>query len=271
MCEGRYRGEGLKNRKAFDLSSPPRRRVAFAIRAIVAGNHDQPLARWLNRTALFELLDHAIEIGIAGAKAPCEPVPTALSYALAVGDNLELTVLTRCEYGVDVEAILDEGHETRDLGFVVLSSRAVNDLDLHYYSVLQFACCGPPAAQCAAVSYRDASSDNNPIIVFDPWNGKPAHYASSRKRPTPPCHTASPCYRRAAAPSIESFFTASRASLAWSSGKAVTFRPEADVAGDLQEIAGVVRGSCWRHYEAGARPREAGHSQTQEYDPGEWH
>jgi len=49
------------------------------------------LQRCVNRTVLLELLDHVIEIGIAGAKAPCEPVPTALGYPLAVSDNLELT------------------------------------------------------------------------------------------------------------------------------------------------------------------------------------
>jgi hypothetical protein len=80
---------------------------------------------------LLELLDHAIEIGIAGTKAPCEPVPTALGNPLAVSDHLELTGLTRRNHGFNVEALLDEGHETRDLGLVVLSRRAVNDLDLH--------------------------------------------------------------------------------------------------------------------------------------------
>jgi hypothetical protein len=86
---------------------------------------------------LLELLDHAIEIRVAGAKAPCEPVSTALCYPLAVNDNLELTGLTRRNDGFNVEAILNHGHETRDLGFVVLSRRAVNDLDPHF--VLQAA------------------------------------------------------------------------------------------------------------------------------------
>lgn len=38
------------------------------------------LPRSVNRTVLLDLLDHAIEIGVACAKAPCEPVPTALGY-----------------------------------------------------------------------------------------------------------------------------------------------------------------------------------------------
>ena len=85
---------------------------------------------------LLELLDHAIEIGIAGAKAPCEPVPTALGNLLAVRDHLELTGLARRNDGFNPEARFDEGHETRDLDLVVLSRRTVNDLDLHLFSNL---------------------------------------------------------------------------------------------------------------------------------------
>ncbi len=101
-----------------------------------------------HRTVLLELLDHAVEVGVAGAKAPCEPVSTALGYPLAVSDNLELTVLTRRNDGFNVQAILNEGHETRDLGFIVLSRRAVNDLDLHF--VLQSA---PPSGSVDSSSY----------------------------------------------------------------------------------------------------------------------
>jgi len=90
--------------------------------------------RCVTRTALLKLLDHAIEIGIAGAKASCQLVPTALSDPLAVSDNLELTGLPRRKDGFNVEALLDEGYETRDLSVVVLSCRAVNDLDFHLFS-----------------------------------------------------------------------------------------------------------------------------------------
>ena len=89
------------------------------------------LPRCLIRAALLELLDHAIEIGITGAKAPCEPVSAALGNPLAVSNHFELTGLARRRHGINVEALFDEGHETRDLGPVVLSRRAVNDLDLH--------------------------------------------------------------------------------------------------------------------------------------------
>jgi hypothetical protein len=57
-----------------------------------------------------------------------------LSDLLAVSDNLELTALPGRKDGFNVEALLDEGHETRDLGLVVLSCRAVHDLDLHLSS-----------------------------------------------------------------------------------------------------------------------------------------
>ena len=90
------------------------------------------------RSVLLELLDHAFEIRIAGPKASCEPVPAARGNPVAVRDHVELTGLTRDTDGVNVQALLDEGHETRDLDLVVLSGRTVNDFDLH--SVLKFSC-----------------------------------------------------------------------------------------------------------------------------------
>jgi hypothetical protein len=90
-----------------------------------------PLSNCATRTARLELLNHAIEIGIACAKFPCEPVPTSLGNSFAVRDYLELTGLTRRNDRVNTQAFLDEGHETRDLDLVVLSGRAVNDFYLH--------------------------------------------------------------------------------------------------------------------------------------------
>lgn len=81
---------------------------------------------------LLELLDHTIEIGVAAAKAPREPVPPTLGNPLAVREHLELARLARRQDGFDAQALLDEGHETRDLDLVVLSSWAVNDFDLHF-------------------------------------------------------------------------------------------------------------------------------------------
>jgi len=86
----------------------------------------------LGTTVFLNLFDHAIEIGITAAKAPCKPVPAALCNPFAVRDHHELTRLTRCNDSVNVQALLDEGRETRDLGLVVLSRRTVNDFDLHF-------------------------------------------------------------------------------------------------------------------------------------------
>jgi len=76
--------------------------------------------------------EHAIEIGVPGAKASREPVPTTLRNPLAVRYHLELAGLSRRNDSVNIQALLDEGHETRDLGFVVLSRRTVNDFDLQF-------------------------------------------------------------------------------------------------------------------------------------------
>ena len=106
---------------------------------------------------LLELLDHTFEIRIAGAKPPCEPVPTALGNPFAVSDHLELTGLTRRNDGFNVEALLDEGHETRDLGLVVLSRRAVNDLDLHLFSNLLLVAISVGSSSYGAVRLRQQS------------------------------------------------------------------------------------------------------------------
>jgi hypothetical protein len=82
------------------------------------------------------LIDHAAESGVTSTKTACQPVATALGNPLAVSDNLELTNLARSQDGINIEALLDEGHETRDLGLVAVSCRAVNDLDLHAFSDL---------------------------------------------------------------------------------------------------------------------------------------
>jgi len=82
-------------------------------------------------TVFRELLDHTLKIGIASAKDPREPVPTPLGNSLAVHDHLELTSRARYSDGFNAKALLDEGHEPRDLGPIVLPCRAVNDFDLH--------------------------------------------------------------------------------------------------------------------------------------------
>lgn len=87
---------------------------------------------------LLEPSDDTLEIRIATAKAPSEPVPAALDDLPTVREYIELALLTRRRHGIKVEAVLNEGHETRDLGLVVLSGRAVDDLDLHWTSTLSY-------------------------------------------------------------------------------------------------------------------------------------
>ena len=66
-----------------------------------------------------------------GSRPASDPVPAAFSDSLAVRDHLELTGPAGSRHGLGTEALFDEGHETRDLGLVILSSGAVDDLDLH--------------------------------------------------------------------------------------------------------------------------------------------
>lgn len=79
-------------------------------------------------------MNHRIQIGITCAKAPREPVSAALGNPLAIGEHFKLTGLAGRNGGGNTETLLYEGRETRDLGFVVLSSRAGYDLDLHSFS-----------------------------------------------------------------------------------------------------------------------------------------
>src|ERR1700756_111919 len=80
---------------------------------------------------ILELFDDLVEVGIAGAEAAGEPVASALDDLLAVGDYVELTYLAADHGSVDSQFLLDEGHETRDLGLVVSSGGAVDDFDFH--------------------------------------------------------------------------------------------------------------------------------------------
>ena len=82
-------------------------------------------------TTLLELLNHVIEIGIAGAKASSEPVSTTPGDSLAIGKHFKLASLARRNYGFNAQSLSDKGHETRDLGFVVLSCRAGTYLNFH--------------------------------------------------------------------------------------------------------------------------------------------
>jgi hypothetical protein len=85
--------------------------------------------------AILQLLHHTIQIRIAGAKTPGEPVSAALYYSLTIGQHFKLASLAWGNHGINAQPLLNQGHETRDLGFVVLSRGAGTYLNLH--SVLQ--------------------------------------------------------------------------------------------------------------------------------------
>ena len=85
--------------------------------------------------AFLELLNHVIEIGITCAKAFCEPVSTALGNPLSIGEHLELASSAGRNRNVHAKTLFNQGHETRDLGFIALSRRAGTYLNFH--SVLQ--------------------------------------------------------------------------------------------------------------------------------------
>jgi hypothetical protein len=83
-------------------------------------------------TALLELVDHRIKIGISGAKTSGEPVAAPLHDCLTIGQYFKLASLARCYHGVNAQPLFNQGHETRDLGFIVLSSRAGTYLNVHF-------------------------------------------------------------------------------------------------------------------------------------------
>jgi len=81
----------------------------------------------------FQLLEDAVQVGIASTKASCKPVSAPFSNSFAVSDDLELPGLTGDPRGFNTQALSDEGRETRGFGSIVLSSWAVNDLDCHFF------------------------------------------------------------------------------------------------------------------------------------------
>jgi hypothetical protein len=80
------------------------------------------------------LLNHAIQIRIASAKASGEPVASALHHCLAIGQNFKLSGLSRRNHGVDTKPLFNQCRETRDLSFIVPSRGAGKYLNLHEFS-----------------------------------------------------------------------------------------------------------------------------------------
>lgn len=83
---------------------------------------------------LLQSLYYLIQIRIPRSKASCEPVATAFNNLLTVGNYVKLPGLSRCNHRLNTKPLLDEGRETRDLGFIVSSSRAGHDFHSHLCS-----------------------------------------------------------------------------------------------------------------------------------------
>jgi hypothetical protein len=80
------------------------------------------------------LLNHAIQIRIASAKASGEPVASALHHCLAIGQNFKLSGLSRRNHGINSQPLFNQCRETRDLSFIVPSRGAGKYLNLHEFS-----------------------------------------------------------------------------------------------------------------------------------------
>lgn len=111
------------------------------------------LRRFVARTPLLDKqLDYAIKIGIADAETTRKKVSPTPGNPLPIREHVELTCITRNTDSVNIQALLDKGHETRDLVVVVLSRRTMNDLDLH--SVLHAPTDNAPSVERFSVSRR---------------------------------------------------------------------------------------------------------------------
>jgi hypothetical protein len=60
-----------------------------------------PLTSCFTCTVLFELVNHGVEVGVAGSELLSEPVATAFDNSLAIRDHFELTDLAGCGDGIN--------------------------------------------------------------------------------------------------------------------------------------------------------------------------
>jgi len=109
----------------------------MALRRVCVELDDQRRAALLSARLRQPLLcgrEHVFGVGPAGAEEAREHVPAPRGDGFAVDDHVELAGLPDVHRGVDIEAFLDEGNETRRPGLIT-SIRAVEDLDLHVVSM----------------------------------------------------------------------------------------------------------------------------------------
>ena len=106
-----------------------------------------------------ELLDHIPEVRVAPAEEnTANGVPTPRGNGLAVCQHIELTRLARwLQNGVDVQALLDQGSETRRLIRGAASRSAILDVDLHSGAEATTVPLRSLLITCAAAHYRAGS------------------------------------------------------------------------------------------------------------------
>jgi len=91
--------------------------------------------RCASSDAILELIDHPFEIGKAGAKEHAGGhVSAAGGDRSIVRHHVKLTRFAGLDNGVDAEALLDEGDETRRLEYGAVSGGTSTDFDLHIAS-----------------------------------------------------------------------------------------------------------------------------------------
>jgi hypothetical protein len=121
--------------------------------------------------ALLKLINYAIPVRIAGAKASGEPVAAALGYWLAVGQHFKLAGFAGRNHGVNAEPLFNHGRETRSLGFIVSSRWAGTYLNFH--SVLQVVDTGFPISAIKCKSVVRFASPDYPITRDHPISFAP--------------------------------------------------------------------------------------------------
>ena len=80
---------------------------------------------------LLERVDDTLQIRITQPEAAREKIAATSGDQFPVGKNVELALAAWGADGLNSETTLDEGRETRDLGLIVASCGAVDDLNLH--------------------------------------------------------------------------------------------------------------------------------------------
>jgi hypothetical protein len=129
--------------------------VSFVVQGVDFSDHqitrDPRIPRsFPSAAALLKLVNHAIQIGVAGAKASGEPVAAALHHFFAIGQHVKLARLARRNHGINAQPLLNHGRETRSLDLIALSRGAGTYLNFH--AVLQIVGSGGSDQRCQCKS-----------------------------------------------------------------------------------------------------------------------